>query len=92
MAAEHEIELFVHCAEDCAVEETADGYALSRDGIRVEMKLPAGGTSEVLRGSLAPMAGWVSRGFDRREPAATIVWRARLAGSTLLRTAMWIRG
>jgi len=92
MAAEHEIELFFHCAEDCAVEETADGYALSRDGIRVEMKLPAGGTSEVLRGSLAPMAGWVSRGFDRREPAATIVWRAKLAGSTLLRTAMWIRG
>ena len=91
MAAEHEIELFFHCAEQCALEETADGYALTRDGIRVELKLPEGGTSEVLRGSLAPMAGWVSRSFDRREPAATIVWRAKLARSTLLRTRIQVR-
>src|SRR6185503_12624960 len=91
MTAEHEVELFFHCAEQCAVEETADGYALSRDGMRVELKLPAGGASEVLRGSVAPMAGWVSRSFDRREPASTIVWRAKVSGRTLLRTGIQIR-
>jgi len=91
LAAEHEVELFFHCAEDCAVEETAEGYALVRDGIRLEMKLPEGGTGEVLRGSLAPMSGWVSRGFDRRTPSATLVWRARLAATTVLRTTIVIQ-
>jgi hypothetical protein len=83
MAAEHEVELFFHCAEQCAVEETADGYALTRDGIRVELSLPPGGTSEVVR-------GWVSRSFDRREPISTIVWRAKLASSRLLRTGIQV--
>jgi hypothetical protein len=90
MAAEHDIELFFHCAEQCAVEETGEGYALVRDGVRVELTLPAGGTSEVIRGSVAPMLGWVSRSFDRREPAATIVWRAKLSSTTVLRTDIQI--
>jgi hypothetical protein len=36
------------------------------------------------------MAGWVSRSFDRREAAATIVWQARLTGSSVLRTQIVI--
>ena len=91
MGGEHEVELFFHCAEHCAVEETPEGYALTRDGIRVELALPHGGTTEVLRGSVAPMAGWVSRAFDRREPAATIVWRANLSGRKLLRTRVKVQ-
>jgi hypothetical protein len=90
MSAQHEVELFFHCAEQCRIEETAEGYLISRDGIIVRLTLPAGGTSEVVRGSLAPMAGWVSRSFDRREPTASIVWRARLAGPALLRTGLQI--
>jgi len=90
MAAEHDVELFFHCAEGCAVEETAEGYALARDGMRLEMKLPEGGTREVIRGSVAPMLGWVSRSFDRREPSATIVWRAKLSATRVLRTTLTI--
>jgi hypothetical protein len=90
MAAEHELELFFHCAEGCSVEETADGYLLGRDGIAVRLRLPANGTSEVLRGSVAPMAGWVSRRFDRRAPTTTIVWRAKLSSSVQLRTELEI--
>ena len=41
---------------------------------------------EVHAGSVSPIFGWVSREFDRRHPAPTIVWRARLAGPAVLRT------
>jgi hypothetical protein len=40
----------------------------------------------VHKGSTQPILGWVSRAFDRRVPTHTIVWRARLAGPTELRT------
>jgi hypothetical protein len=43
-----------------------------------------------VRGSLAPMLGWVSRSFDQRSPSATIVWRAQLGASTQLRTEIQI--
>jgi hypothetical protein len=91
MAAEHEVELFFHCAEECEVDETADGYVLSRDGIAVRLALPQNGTWEVIRGGGTPLAGWVSRSFDRRAPSPTIVWRARLSGSALLRTRIVIQ-
>ena len=91
MAAEHEVELFFHCAEDCDVQDAPDGYVLTRDGITVKLKLPENGTSEVVRASLAPMAGWVSRSFDRRSPTATIVWRGKLSSTTQLRTEIQIQ-
>jgi hypothetical protein len=56
------------------------------------MKLPAseGSSVSVHRGSLSPIFGWVSREFDQRRPAPTIVWRARLADSALLRTELLV--
>jgi len=90
MGAEHSVELFFHCAEQCEVESVAGGYLLSRDGITVKLALPPNGTTEVVRGSVAPMLGWVSRSFDQRSPTATIVWRAKLAASAQLRTGIQI--
>ena len=52
--------------------------------------MPAGGAAEIYRGSLSPLLGWVSRGFDRRQPTNTIAWRAKLAAPTLLRTTIQI--
>jgi len=46
--------------------------------------------SALHQGSLAPMLGWVSRAFDSRRPAPTIVWRARLAHRAVLRTEILI--
>jgi len=45
---------------------------------------------QIYRGSLAPMAGWVSRAFDCRRPAPTIAWRARLTGTSVLRTEILV--
>jgi len=43
------------------------------------------------KGSMAPLLGWVSRAFDSRQAAPTIVWRARLPGRAVLRTEILIR-
>jgi hypothetical protein len=90
MGEEHEVELFFHCAEDCRVDAVAEGYLIERDGIALRLALPAGGASELYRGSLSPLLGWVSRAFDRRQPTSTIAWRAKLSAATLLRTTLQI--
>jgi len=86
MEDEHEVELFFHCSEACRVDPVPGGYVLERDGATVKLMLPASGEARVERGTLAPILGWVSRAFDRREPTSTIVWYARLAGRSVLRT------
>ena len=91
MAEEHEVELFFHCAEDCRVDAVAESYLIERDGIALRLLLPAQGTSELYRGSLSPVIGWISRGFDRRQPTSTIVWRAKLAAPALLRSEIVIK-
>ena len=92
MGEEHEVELFFHCSEHCRVDAVPGGYVVSQGEHSIRILLPAieGATSVVQRGSLVPIMGWVSRAFDRREPASTIVWRARLAGRSLLRTEIFI--
>jgi Heparinase II/III-like protein/Heparinase II/III N-terminus len=90
MAQAHDVELLFHWAEDCRVDAVADGFLVERDGITLHLALPAGGTAEIHRGSLAPLWGWVSRGYDRRQPASTIVWRAKLSTPALLRSAISI--
>lgn len=88
MAATHDVELFLHCSEHCRVEPAEGGYALAQGTRRLLVRLPraGGATSQVHQGSEAPILGWVSRSYDRRRPAPTIAWRARLAGPSLLRT------
>ena len=86
MEDEHEVELFFHCSEACRVDPVPGGYALARDGLTLKLLLPEGGAARVERGALAPILGWVSRAFDRREPTSTIVWYARLTGRAALRT------
>ncbi len=88
MAEEHDIELLFHCSEDCSVDAVPDGHLLSRDGASVKLVLPKNehSVTEIHAGSVQPIFGWVSREFDRRHPAPTLVWRARLAGTSVLRT------
>ena len=90
MEDEHEVELAFHCAEHCRVDPVEGGYVLEQEGVVLKILLPANGEARLYRGSLSPMAGWVSRSLDRREPAPTILWKARLAGRTLLRTEILI--
>ena len=91
MAEEHEVELLFHCAEECRVDAVAQGYLIERDGITLELALPPEGTAEIYRGSLSPLSGWISRGFDRRQPTSTLLWRAKLSSPALLRTQITIK-
>jgi len=91
MEDEHDVELLFHCSEQVCVDAVPGGYALSRERTTLRLLLPAGGAARVERGSLAPIFGWVSRAFDQREPSCTIVWQARLAGRTRLRSEIRIK-
>jgi len=90
MSKEHDIELFFHCSERCRVDTVGDGFQLSQPGRAIILALPqlANATVHVYTGSTAPVLGWVSRRFDEKRPAPTIVWRGRLAGDAVLRSAV----
>jgi len=93
MSGEHDVEIFLHCAPECSVEPTAAGFAIRRAPWTLGVQLPSQplGAAQVYRGSTQPLCGWVSRHYDEREPAPTIVWRARLSGSCRLRTRLMCR-
>jgi hypothetical protein len=88
MVDEHRVELFFHCHEACSVEATADGFALTRERTTLRLVLPQAGNArtQLFHGSLAPMSGWISRSFDSRLPAPTVMWSAALRGRALLRS------
>jgi hypothetical protein len=94
MAGDHDIELFFHGDERCAVERIGDHFVFCRDGHVLEIQLPdiPGASATVYRASLNPIAGWVSRRFDEKCAAPTLCWRARLRGDTLLRSVLNING
>lgn len=88
MSAAHDIELRFHCSERCQVEAAPGGYLLRQNGKSLLLRLPGieAGTAAVLSGSVAPIGGWVSRHYDVKLPAPTVVWRARLTGDVVLRS------
>jgi hypothetical protein len=88
MEAAHAVELFLHCHEKCAVTVQKNRARLQRGDRSVEIRFPdvPGATLELLQGSTSPIGGWVSRAFDRKQPAPTLVWRATLTGRSVLRT------
>jgi hypothetical protein len=93
MEEEHDVELLFHCSEHCNVDPAAGGFVLSQKTTSLKLELPKteNSTCQVYRGSVAPIFGWVSRAFDSRQPAPTIVWRARLTGRAVLRTEMAVQ-
>ena len=88
MNREHDVEIFFHCAEGSRVIPIPGGVSIERGGKTLRLRWPdlAAGEGAVLEGSVAPIAGWVSRRFDVKQPAPTIVWSARLSGDCILRT------
>jgi hypothetical protein len=92
MGEDHDVELFFHCGEHCRVDEVPGGYLVARDGTAIRIVLPQieNSIAALHHGSLAPILGWVSRAFDRREPTTTIAWQARLTGPVRLRTEITV--
>jgi len=87
MDGAHTVELFFHAHEGSAVELDRNGATVTRGARRLRIELPdVAGEARVLRGSIDPIGGWVSRAFDRKVASPTIVWTARLTGRSVLRT------
>jgi hypothetical protein len=88
MTGQHDIELLFHCSEQCVAEATPGGYALRQGGRTLHLALPQieAASSRIHVGSVAPIFGWVSRRYDDKQPAPSIVWRCRLKGDAVLRT------
>ena len=92
MAGTHVIELFFHCEEHTRLSPAGDStYLLSHEGRTIRIQLPASdavtaATEQIHCGNTDPVAGWVSRCYDVRQPAPTLHWRAQLHGTTTLRT------
>ncbi|HEX6267278.1 MAG TPA: heparinase II/III family protein [Burkholderiales bacterium] len=92
MEEDHEVELYFHCHEHCRVEPLEDGVLIVRDGRSLRLTLPQAdqARTRIYCGSLAPMAGWISRTYDSRLPAPTVVWQARLTGRSVLRSEILV--
>jgi len=90
MAGEHEVEIFFHCHEDATVRAVPGGFEIARVDQLARLAFPdhPDGQGSCLHGSVEPLGGWVSRRYDHKQPAATLVWRARLAGPCTLRTTL----
>lgn len=87
MQGEHEVRVAFHLSEICSVVHV-DGteVLIDADGRRLRLTLDAKLRVEVLRGSMEPRAGWISRGYHHRAPVCTIAGAARLRGPQQLRT------
>jgi hypothetical protein len=86
MSGTHDVELLFHFSERCRIEAAPGGYVLRQDGRALRLGLPAieGASSTLYVGSVSPIFGWVSRRFDEKQPAPTLVWRCRLEGNVVL--------
>lgn len=85
-ASDHRVERWWHFSEACTVEMTDLGASASNGRWRIDLELdPASrGNRDLYRGSEEPIAGWVSRRFDRKEPAYSLVERVLICGVTQL--------
>ncbi|NLD69596.1 MAG: heparinase [Limnobacter sp.] len=82
-AGRHAVQICWHFCESCQLEQ-ADGIVVVRAG-QVELRLsmaPAAMPPRILRGSVEPLAGWISRAFDVKVPCPTVVWDCSVTGTT----------
>nr|MBS0019656.1 heparinase II/III-family protein [Gammaproteobacteria bacterium] len=86
--AEHQVERFWHFAEDCQVlEQGIEVVVQKRDlMLRIRSRGTATMSVDVVRGREDPPLGWVSRRFDVKVPASTLVISDTITGTTMLET------
>ena len=77
----HRVALGFQLAEHCAAEQTSGGVVIIRvAGEHIVMTFDPRLDVKLVKGSVAPIAGWVSRGYHRKNPATSIIARARTHG------------
>lgn len=86
--AQHHVALHWQLAEGCRT-ELEDGL-VRVVGRRSELRLRCGfgGGPELLRGSEAPIGGWISRRFDEKTAIDTLRWQGTVNGTTEIVTEL----
>ena len=87
----HEVEIFWHFAERCAVETDGAGVRATCKDVALSVSIPDGLRCEIRRGVERPEpAGWISRSFDDRQPTTTVVMSGRITGAARFVTRLSI--
>jgi hypothetical protein len=94
MKGTHLVEIFFHLSERCSLAPVEGGYRIVQGATSIVLRLPqaAGARAAVHYGSSAPVSGWVSRAFDEKRPAWTIVWRGELCATAELHSEIELPG
>jgi hypothetical protein len=88
-SGEHDVEIFWHFSEHCAVEMDDVAVCVTRDDVALSMSVPEGMRCDIRRGVEGPQpAGWISRRFDVRQPTTTVIMSGRIAGAARLVTRL----
>ncbi|MBM0108012.1 alginate lyase family protein [Steroidobacter sp. S1-65] len=86
-AGVHEVEMFWHFAEQCAVVANGRGVRVSCGDVLLSMTLPEELHCNVHRGIERPEpTGWISRSFDSKAPTTTVIAKGRIDGGVRLVT------
>lgn len=84
MAGEHLVTAYFHFSERCAVSGSGASFEARTLVNAVELQPDPRLTSTLLRGSTAPIGGWVSRAYHSKSPATTVVASGTFRGDTQL--------
>jgi hypothetical protein len=83
----HGLGLYFHVGHRCqVVRRDTHGVAIETVRGAVELRLDPRLSVSIAEGSEDPISGWVSEGYHRKSPTATIVGRCTIQGRILLRT------
>jgi hypothetical protein len=78
----HEVEIFWHFAEQCAVEMEGGAVRATHADVALSMSVPEGLRCDIRRGVESPQpAGWISRSFDAKQPTTTVIMSGRITGA-----------
>jgi hypothetical protein len=76
-AGSHVVEAFFHFHPECRLEDSASGVLVRRDHAAIEVVRPPGGPHpRMYHGSLDPLGGWYSPGYDRKIPSSMMVFQS----------------
>lgn len=85
---EHDIDISFHVASACAVEPHGNAFVLSVGGRRILLEPDVRLSSAVHNADQTAYTGWISDGYHRKTPSATIVLRGRAASPSTFRTVI----
>ncbi len=86
----HSVKGYWHFSEACSVELTDKGISAENGGKSVVLGYVGGDASyEIVKGDSDRPAGWVSRRFDVKEAAPTVIWQSTVHGDTIFTTEIY---